>query len=59
MFIKKWRWLRAFCKDFFSLYDISDLTVGGHCGCCRAWVPNAIVARGWEWTLCNERLTGK
>jgi len=46
-------------KDVFGLYDISDLKVGGDCGCCGHWVPLAIVAKGCGWTLCDKCLNGK
>lgn len=44
---------RNWVKRTFWLYDVSDLTVGGHCGCCGKWTPNAIVALDWRITLCD------
>jgi len=48
------RWFRDRVKRWFWLYDISDLTVGGHCGCCGRWLALDIVEKGWEWTVCSE-----
>jgi len=48
------RWLRNLIKRWFWLYDISDLVVGGHCGCCGAWVPLDIVEKGWAITVCEQ-----
>jgi len=40
------------------LYEVSELAIGGHCGCCGKWVDKAIVEKGWEWTLCDECAKG-
>jgi len=49
-------WLRNFIKRKFNLYDIEDLTIGGHCGCCGKWIPDEIFGKSWEegWGLCDN-----
>ena len=34
---------RNWLKRKFNLYDIKDLTAGGHCGCCGQWVKDEIL----------------
>jgi len=46
--------LKVWAKRHWHLYELSELTVGGHCGCCGKWVDKAIVEKDWEWTLCDE-----
>lgn len=41
-------------KKFFDLYDICDLTIGGHCGCCGAWIPDEIFPKIWTWGVCKK-----
>jgi len=48
------RKLREWIKRHFGLYDISDLRVGGNCGCCGDWMPVAIVEKEWRWSLCEK-----
>lgn len=39
----------------FGFYKISQLTVGGHCGCCGKPMPKEIfVDIGWNWGLCDK-----
>ena len=45
---------RKYVKRWFGLYDIEDLTVGGHCGCCGRWLPNEIVDKFFKWSLCDH-----
>ena len=45
---------RSWIKSHFGLYDLEDLEVGGHCGCCGAWMPKEIVPKWWGWSLCDE-----
>ena len=33
---------------------LSDVQVGGHCGCCGRWVPDALTEAAWPWTLCPD-----
>lgn len=47
-------WLKEWCKRHWYLYEMDELTVGGHCGLCGKWVDKAIVMKGWEWTMCEE-----
>lgn len=49
-FIRKW------IKELFDLYDIDDLSVGAHCGCCGKWVDNDIVEKNWKITICDKCL---
>ena len=50
--------LKEWAKRHWHLYEVSELAIGGHCGCCGKWVDKAIVEKGWEWTLCNECAKG-
>ena len=45
--------LRNFIKDRLGLYDIEDLQVGAHCGCCGRWVPGEIIEKCWPWAVCD------
>ena len=45
-----------FHKERF--YKISELRIGGHCGCCGMWVKNEILPRDWAITICKECLKG-
>jgi len=47
-------WLRKKIKSYFELYDISDLTVGGNCGICGAYLPEDIFPKNWRWGLCDK-----
>ena len=33
---------RDWIKRIFDLYDIEDLSIGGNCGCCGAWISDEI-----------------
>ncbi len=46
--------LREFAKRFYGLYDMKDLTVGGHCGLCGAWMPDDIFDKGCPWGMCAK-----
>ena len=46
--------MRNWVKKFFGLYDIDDLIIGGHCGCCGKWIPNQIFEKIWSWGFCQE-----
>ena len=35
--------LRNWIKNKFDLYDIEDLSIGGHCGCCGDWIKDRII----------------
>ena len=48
------KFIRRWVKRKFNLYDIDDLQIGGHCGCCGIWISNVIVEKGNWWTLCNN-----
>ncbi len=41
------RKIRNWIKFQFDLYDIQDLQVGGHCGCCGTWNNDRIVPKRW------------
>jgi hypothetical protein len=47
-------WLRRKIKKHFDLYDIRDLAIGGHCGCCGEWVPDEIIDKDWRVSLCKK-----
>lgn len=51
--------IRRLIKKLFILYDIGDLTVGGHCGCCGKWIPNKIFLKEYAWGLCRKCATGQ
>ncbi len=48
------RWLRNKIKQWFGLYDIKDLQVGGNCGICGEYMPDAILEKQWPWGLCRK-----
>ena len=35
-------------------YQIKDLQIGGHCGCCGAWIPNEIFPSYWAIGVCKK-----
>ena len=47
---------RNWLKKKFDLYDIEDLQIGGHCGCCGAWISDEIFPNNWwdSWGLCKN-----
>jgi hypothetical protein len=45
---------RKYIKRLFDLYDIEDLRIGGHCGCCGKWVKDCIVPEDWAITICKK-----
>lgn len=53
--IKKSR-SREWIKRHFGLYDIEDLQIGGHCGCCGKWIPDKILPKLWAVELCKKCL---
>lgn len=46
--------LRNWIKRVFGLYDFNDLVVGGHCGCCGAWISDKIFEKNWRWGVCSD-----
>jgi len=48
--------IRKWIKEYFGLYDIDDLKIGGHCGCCGNWIPNEIFNKYSAWGLCSKCL---
>ena len=48
------KWLRAWIKRKFHLYDIEELQAGGWCGCCGKWLPDVIVPEWWPYSLCSD-----
>jgi len=52
------QWIRNLIKDRMNLYDISDLQIGGHCGCCGRWISDVIVSKEWSVSIC-DRCKGK
>lgn len=48
--------LRNWIKKRFNLYDIKDLTIGGHCGCCGVWIATALVPADWPYSICSKCL---
>ena len=51
--------IRNWIKVAFNLYDIEDLQIGGHCGCCGKWIPDEIFEKVWAIGLCNENCVPK
>jgi hypothetical protein len=41
--------LREKIKKIFNLYDINDLVIGGHCGCCGNYIPDEIFEKNFSW----------
>jgi hypothetical protein len=37
-------------------YKIKDLTMGGFCGCCGAWIANEIVPKNDDVIICKKCL---
>lgn len=50
-------WHRFIFNQFEKHYLYDKLQVGGHCGCCGAWVPDKILPKYWAITLCEECLS--
>ena len=48
-------WIRNKVKSMFGLYDIGDLQIGGHCGCCGKWIPDEIFEKDWSWGICKGK----
>lgn len=46
--IKKW------FTSFFCTPPEFPWIRGGHCGLCGKWVPDALVSRYWQWTVCRK-----
>jgi hypothetical protein len=46
--------IRKLIKKWLGLYDLHDLRVGAHCGCCGHWIPEAIVEKDYSWDLCRD-----
>jgi len=46
--------IRNWVKDFFGVYNIDDLRIGGNCGICGEWMPDEIFPAAWRWGLCNK-----
>ena len=52
--LKYLEWLRQKVKGILVVYDIKDLVVGGHCGCCGKWLPDEILPKENTWGLCDD-----
>jgi len=48
------KYLRDKVKGWLGLYDVEDLAIGGHCGCCGDYVEDCIVDKHWQVTLCKK-----
>ena len=46
--------IRNWIKNWFLLYDIKDLTIGGHCGRCGKRLPNKIFLKIWPYGVCEN-----
>ena len=46
--------IRNWVKSWLGLYDVEDLKIGGHCGCCGVWIPDQIFPKDWSWGLCKK-----
>ena len=51
---KMFNWLRYRWEQFIYNQFNKYYTVGGHCGLCGKWIPDAIVDKYWTWTLCDD-----
>lgn len=47
-------WVPRWIKRLIVQVVLTELTIGGHCGCCGKWVPDHIVEAGWCVTLCDD-----
>ncbi len=45
--------MRNIIKKLFNLYDINELQVGAHCGCCGNWMDKEIVPKENTWSVCD------
>ncbi len=50
------KFIREWLKEKFNLYDIKDLTIGGHCGGCGDWINNIILPKNWAVGICKKCL---
>ncbi len=50
--------IRKIIKKTLNLYDIGDLQIGGHCGCCGNWISEEIFCKKWSWGLCQKCIKG-
>ena len=48
--------IRDWVKRKLDLYDIEDLTVGGHCGLCGSWIEKEIFPKEWPYGVCSKCL---
>ena len=46
--------IRYWWQDFILRQFHNHYQVGGHCGLCGRWIPNAIVYHYWAWTVCPD-----
>jgi len=40
----------------WSYYQINELAIGGHCGCCGRAMPREIFPKFWRWGICESCL---
>jgi hypothetical protein len=49
--------IKYFIKDTLNnkgYYKIKDLQIGGHCGCCGAWINDEIFPAYWAIGICKN-----
>ena len=47
------QYFRSVIKKSFCLYDIEDLTIKGHCGCCGSPISDQIMEKyPHNWGIC-------
>lgn len=47
--------IKKIIKNFFNLYELSDLTTMGNCGCCGK-VIHEVLPKDWPYGICKECL---
>ena len=46
--------LKHWIEEWIVDLVLSRARVGGHCGCCGAYIPNEIFDNTWAWGLCKK-----
>lgn len=49
-------WLRVWWRQWILRQFYKYYVVGGHCGLCGEWCPNAVCLKSWAITICGKCL---
>ncbi len=47
-----------YIRDWIIHFVIEGIVIGGHCGCCGAWVSDCLVPSYWQVTVCKKCVRG-